>query len=121
VGLNFEAQILATILFFLGGGRPWVLEIELETFVVTCMLDGNGRHRHLNPTSVLVSYVEEEEEEEEEAVELQWKTYLRKLEELVTAAVEVHSRASAVTAARYCKRLDAYGEEHALSRQSRTR
>jgi hypothetical protein len=36
------------------------------------MLDGNGRHRPLNPTSVLVSYVEEEEEEE--AVELQWNT-----------------------------------------------
>jgi hypothetical protein len=38
------------------------------------MLDANGRHRLLNPTSVLVSYVKEEEEEEEEAVELQWKT-----------------------------------------------
>jgi hypothetical protein len=35
------------------------------------MLDANGRHRPLNPTSVLVSYVKEEEEE---AVELQWKT-----------------------------------------------
>jgi hypothetical protein len=73
VGLNFEVQNLATILFFLGGGTPWVLEIELETFVVTCMLDANGRHRPLNPISVLVFYVEEEEEEAE-AVELQWKT-----------------------------------------------
>ncbi len=54
------------------GGRPWVLEIELETFVVTCMLDGNGRHRPLNPTTVLVFYVQDEEEEE--AVALQWKT-----------------------------------------------
>jgi hypothetical protein len=68
VALNFEVQILATILLFLGGGRPWVLEIELETFVVTCMLQANGRHRPLNPINVLVFYVKEEEEE---AVELQ--------------------------------------------------